>query len=104
MAKILGQDDQQRALKEIRAALKSLVPVNEFLDGHNPEGTYHISFSDSEGKRFSAELYSESKGEIDALVRNYKERVKTHILELARNNRIVLDPEDNDILGISGDV
>lgn len=44
MARIIGLKEKQVALSEINQKLKSLIPINEFLNEPNPSGFYTISF------------------------------------------------------------
>lgn len=45
MAKIIGLKEKQLALTDINHKLKSLIPINEFLNEINPSGLYTISFT-----------------------------------------------------------
>ena len=101
MANIMGLQQQQEALKEITDIIKELKVANKFLDMSDPETEYSIGFIDEEGKKMKIEI-SGYKSEIDELVNRYKEAKRNKILTLAQENRIALDPEDNEVLGIEG--
>ena len=45
MARIIGLKEKQLALTEINQKLKSLIPINEFLNEINESGLYTISFT-----------------------------------------------------------
>lgn len=45
MARIIGLKEKQLALAEINQKLKSLIPINEFLNEINDSGLYTISFT-----------------------------------------------------------
>lgn len=47
MARIIGLKEKQLALTDINNKLKSLIPINEFLNEINPSGIYTISFTKS---------------------------------------------------------
>lgn len=118
MAQLKGYD----ALKKINALLKELENTNKFLETDNPEKIYNLSFSvsgslvpaeDEESvsgkgkkkKRAKAPVivalgYAEDKSLIDQLVRNYKDRVVSEVLELADKYSIELDDKDQKILGL----
>jgi len=101
MANIIGLPEREKALREIQTILKELAITNKFLEMHNASGSYTISFKDEEGKKHSTDLTA-SREEIAALLMRYKNERKEYILQLAREHRIGLDPEDNEILGITG--
>ena len=100
MPKILGREEQEQALKDIRALLKGMKGVNSFLEAVNPDGVYQVSMIDSAGTRFAADIYAENKADINRLVLDHKRRVRDHIYNLAKENRIALDPEDEELLRI----
>ena len=102
MPKIIDQDKQQRALKEITAALKEVAIVNTFLLTSNPCGKYTVSFSDKNNGKHSCTLYTQDKEDLDILVLNYKDQLKTKILTLAEDYRIALEPDEQAMLEDQG--
>ncbi len=99
MAKILDQEEQRKALKNITSSVKDLESANEFLQTTNPSGIYTITFAGEDGKKkYSTEIRVPSKDDIDRLIMAHKESEKHRIRKLAEENRIALDPEDDVIL------
>lgn len=98
MAKILDQEEQRKALRNIVDSLKKLKNTNEFLDKEPPSGIYTISFTDADGKRCSADILVQDKQTIDALVLQHKEAENARIIKLAADNRIDLDEKDYEIM------
>lgn len=98
MPKIIGQEEQQRALKQITALLKEVSAVNAFLSAENPEGEFVISFTDNNKAKHSCSIFSEDRKAVDQLALNYKNRIKAQILELANEHRIALDHSEQAIL------
>ena len=98
MPSIIGQAEQQQALKEISAMLKELISSNDFLSSNNPTGKYTIVSTDSEGQKHTCILSSENKAEVDTLVLNYKEHLKQKIVSLTEQYRIGLEPWEQSIL------
>ena len=98
MAKILDQEEQRKALKNITTSIKDLEAANDFLKAKNPSGIYTIAFTDEEGKKCSTTIHAGSKGDIDSLIMTHKEEEKNRITKLAQDNRIALDPEDHEIM------
>ena len=52
MPKIIGQAEQQAAIREIKATLKEMVDTNLFLDALNNSSKYIISFVGEDGKKY----------------------------------------------------
>ena len=100
MPKIIGQAEQQQALKEITSMLKEVVAVNNFLSSRNASGKYIISFSDEQNQKHSCTLFSSEKEEVDLLVLNYKDRLKGKIQALTEEFRIALDPQEQRLLEV----
>lgn len=98
MAKILDQEEQRKALKNINGSIKDLEAANEFLKAQNPSGVYTISFTGEGDKKYSTVMHAENKEELNLLILAHKEREKERIKALAEENRIALDPEDEVIL------
>ncbi len=98
MPKIIGQAEQQQALKEITAMLKEVVAVNQFLNSQNESGKYTISFADTNNQKHSCTLFSSDKEDVDLLVLNYKDRLKEKIQSLTEEFRIALDPSEELLL------
>lgn len=98
MPKIIGQQEQQRALKEITAALKEVSAINRFLSKQNTSGTYIVSFMDDQNEKQSCSLFTSDKDDVDLLVLNYKDRLKSKIQSLTETYRIALDPQEQALL------
>lgn len=98
MPKIIDQAAQQKALKDIVSALKEVAIVNAFLQAHNPSGKYTVTFTDASKEKHHCSLYTPDKEELDLLVLNYKDQLKTKILKLAEDYRIALEPEEQIML------
>lgn len=98
MPKIIGQAEQQQALKEITSMLKEVVAVNTFLSSRNTSGKYTVSFSDEHNQKHSCTLFSSDKEDVDLLVLNYKDRLKGKIQALAEEFRIALEPQEQLLL------
>ena len=104
MAKILNQEEQQKALKNINDSIRDLKKGNEILQADNPSGIFTISFTDSAGKRHRAEIHVQSKKIIDQLYLDFKQEEKERIQKLASDNLIDLDDEDIETLDYDGSV
>ena len=98
MPKIIGQQEQQRALKEITAALREVTAINRFLSRQNTSGTYTVSFTDEHHEKQSCSLFSADKDDVDLLVLNYKDRLKNKIQSLTETYRIALEPQEQALL------
>lgn len=98
MAKILDQEEQRKALKNIVSSIKEIDAANEFLKAQNTSGIYSISFTGEDGKKYSTEISASSKEDLNALILVHKEQERDRIRKLAEDNRIALDPEDNEVL------
>lgn len=98
MAKILDQEEQRKALKNIITSVKDLEAANDFLKATNPSGNYTLTFTGEDGKKFSTAIHANGKDDIDQLILAYKEKEKDRITKLAEDNRIALDPEDLEIM------
>lgn len=98
MAKILDQEEQRKALKNIISSVKAVEAANEFLAAQNPSGVYSIAFTGEDGKKYATEISAESKEDLDALILAHKEQERGRIEKLAADNRIALDPEDRAVL------
>lgn len=98
MPTIIGQEEQQNALRTINTLLKDASVVNKFLSAKNPSATYSISFPGADGKRVSCKLVVKSKDDMDTLALTYKDQIKSEIFSLAEKYNIALDHEDQMIL------
>lgn len=98
MAQILDQEEQRQALKNITSSIKDLDTANEFLRQGNPTGKYSITFTGEDGKKHTAEITVKNKNDITALILAHKEAEKQRITQLAEDKRILLEPEDHDIM------
>ena len=98
MPKIIGQAEQQRALKDITSALKEVAIVNTFLQANNPSGKYTVTFTDASNEKHHCSLFTPDKEELDLLVLNYKDQLKAKILKLADEYRIALEPTEQIML------
>lgn len=98
MPKIMNQEEQKRALKDITSTLKDLSRINEFLAAVNPNGTFSVDFLASDNARYSATLFVQNKEDIDRFVRDYKKKKCEEIIQLAEKYHIELDPEDDEIM------
>lgn len=94
MPKIIGQQEQQRALKDILAMLKDVSAINNFLSMKNDAKKYTISFSDENNAKHSCLLFSVEKDDIDILALHSKEYLRKQIYTLAEDYRIALDAEE----------
>lgn len=94
MPKIIGQAEQQAAMKEIKKALKEMVDTNSFLSALNSSKKYQISFIGEDGKKHHAIAYMEKKEDMDRFVIHYKHLMANHVLKLAQENRISLDLDE----------
>lgn len=97
MAKILDQEEQQRALKNINDSIRDLKKGIEFLKANNPTGTYTITMVDGDGKKRSTDIKATSE-EINRLILSHREAEKTRIESLAKDNRIDLEESDIETL------
>lgn len=66
MAKIMGLKEKQLALANINHKLKSLIPINEFLNETNPSGLYTISFTQTKLQVQENNTSVENKETVDA--------------------------------------
>lgn len=96
MAKIIGLKEKQAALKDIQQALRSLAPLNEFIEANNTSSEYTISF-----EAHKATLKCEDKAKINELVLAHKKIIVDRILALSKANDIELDDEDLAVMGKS---
>jgi len=100
MARLIGLDEQQKALQEVVELLKKLGSINAFMEASSSDGKYKIFFTDLEGKRFSTEIFCESKDEINIMILNSKETINKRILGLCERYNIGLDEDDKKLLDI----
>lgn len=100
MPRIIGRAEQDEAVKKIKAALKELGVTKEFLEADNPTGEFTISFKGDAKHTYSTTIYAEDKSVVDELAKAYRERVAKDMMDLAANNRIELDPDEKEILGV----
>lgn len=98
MPKIIGQQEQQRALKDILTMLKDVVAINNFLSMQNKTGKYTISFAGENNVKHSCLLCGAEKDDIDLLALNSKDNLRKQIFALAEEYRIALDPEEEHLL------
>ena len=89
MAKIIGLKEKQTALKDIQQSLRSLAPLNAFIDASNETGEYTISFD-----AHKATLQCGDKKKIDDLVLAHKKAIVAEIKRLAEKYEIEFDDED----------
>lgn len=99
MPKIIGQAEQQRALKNIRASLKELAVTNKFLEGSNPSGEFTFSYVGPGGEHYASAAFCADKANIDSFVKAYKDRIVDDMMQQAEENRIELEPEDLAVFG-----
>lgn len=90
MAQITGLLEKQRALSDIERKIKSLEPLNRFLQSENPDNEYAISF----GNIKKTPLLCKDKNILNELVQAYKEPIVKEINELATAYSITLDEDD----------
>jgi len=100
MPKIIGLAEQQAAVKKIKAILKDLGATKTFLDANNPSGEYTLSFKGIDNHMYSTTVYAEEKHLVDTLAEAYRKRMADEVQSLASQNRIELDPDEKEILGI----
>lgn len=100
MARIYGLEEQQAALREVKAALRDVTDTNMFLDASNHSKKFLISFVAEDGSKYRAFAYTENKEDLDHLVSHQKHLLANHIKRLAEKNRIVLDPEEKVAFGL----
>lgn len=100
MANIIGLQKQEAALKEIQSVIKNIDEANKFMEAENPTGIITISFKKEDGKKQLTEI-SVPKEKVNALITDYKAEKREYVLQMARDNRIALDPEDEVILGLA---
>ena len=98
MPKIIGQQEQQRALKDILAMLKDVSIINSFLSMQNNSGKYTIAFADGNNVRHSCLLFGTEKDDIYLLALHSKDNLRKQIYALAEEYRIALDPEEERLL------
>ena len=94
MPKIIGQAEQQAAIREMKVVLKEMVDTNLFLDALNSSKKYKISFIGEDGTKYHAIAYTEKKEDMDRFILHYKHRMANRVLELAKENRIALDLDE----------
>ena len=100
MPRIIGQAEQQSAMKEIRVALREMESTNLFLNTANKSGKYSILFTADDGTRCSAIAFTEKKEDIDRFVLHHKHRIANRVKALAEENRIALEIDEKLALGI----
>ena len=100
MPKIIGLAEQQAAVKKIKAILKDLVVTKSFLDAANASGEYTITFKGQDNHVYNTTVYAEDKRQVDALAEAYRQRMAAEVQALASQNRIELDPDEKELLGI----
>lgn len=100
MARILDQEEQKKALKNINASIKEIETANEFMAASNPTGQYSITFTGEDDKKYTTTFTAESKEDIDLLIEAHKANEKNRITKLAEDNRIALDDDDIAVLGV----
>jgi len=94
MPKIIGQAEQQAAMKEIKSALKEMRDTNLFLETLNNSKKYTISFVSEDGTKHHAVAYTEKKEDLDRFVLHYKHLMANRVVKLASENRISLDLDE----------
>lgn len=83
MARIIGLKEKQVALAEINQKLKSLIPINEFLNEKNDSGLYTISFTKTKPKIQDNNTDIEDKENVAAFKhskRNKEEKIEAPFL------------------------
>ena len=100
MPKVIGKAEQDRALKNISEALKKMPATNTFLNTPNPEGKYTLSFLNHEGKEYKTPILCADKSILDRLAQAHKEFVAQDVVKQANDNRIELDPDEKEVLGL----
>ena len=98
MPKIIGQAEQQRAMREIRAGLKELESINRFLNSYSKDSHFTITFVSSSNEKITAVGFNENKAEVDLLIMNQRDRIIREITNLAKSHRIEFDEQDHMIL------
>lgn len=94
MPKILGQEEQRAAMKEITTALKDVADTNSFLDALNHSKNFTISFVAEDGSKYHAIAYAEKKEELDRFVLHYKHLMANRVKMLTEENRIGLSLDE----------
>lgn len=100
MAYIIDLQKQEAALKEINATIKDIRGINSFLEAQNPSGVYSISIKDENDKKQTIEITG-NKEAFNAMILQYKAEKREYLQQLAKENQIALDPQDNEVLGIN---
>jgi len=100
MPKVIGKAEQERALKNITQALKQIPATNTFMQTPNPEGKYTLSFTSHEGKVFTTPIFCTDKSILDRLAQAHKASVAQDVVQQANNNRIELEPDEKEVLGL----
>lgn len=93
MAKIIGLKEKQLALKQITHKIKSLEPINDFLNAINETGIYTISFDSHKSS-----LLCKDAAAIKALVLAYKKELVDEIRAQAEKYSIEFDEEEEELL------
>lgn len=94
MPKIIGQAEQQAAMREIKSALKEMGDTNLFLEAINHSKKFTISFVADDGSKYHAIAYVEDKEKLDHFVLHYKHLTANRVKQLAEENRIALDLDE----------
>lgn len=101
MAKIIGKEQQEAALKEINVARKEMENTQSFLGAPAPAtGQFIIKFVDANGKKQTATAFASKKEDIDVFVMQHQKRVADRVSDLSQRNHIALDPKEKSLFGM----
>ena len=89
MAQIIGLREKQAALTEINHKIKSLEPVNKFLESENPDGIYTLSHN-----KLKTPILCKDSNTIKALVLAYKKELVNEIRAMAEKYSIEFNEDD----------
>ncbi len=98
MPKIIGQAEQQHAMKEIKAGLKELESINQFLNATSCNNKFVITLVTEDKQKISAAGYTENREDVNLLIENQRKRIINHITSEAQLHRIEFDECDRLIL------
>lgn len=99
MARIIGQKEQQAALKKIKNLRKDIENANEFLEKTNDNSTFSFSFTDEEGSTCTSNALVVNKAEVDKFVREYKNNVVDYVIKLSQEHRLEFELDEKLVFG-----
>lgn len=96
MAQIRDLDKTKEALKEINKDIKEVETLNAFLNEEKNNGYFDIAYQKHKVKIFANQVTNNAMNEF---VHQYKEVIVKRVYNMAKENNIVLDEIEKQILG-----